>query len=192
MERSFLKMGVLSIAKEGFFAYTRFQSMAKQEIPKAYEAKNHEDSIYAAWEQSGFFNPNNLPGERTESFSIVLPPPNVTGTLHMGHAVMLALEDIMTLFNRMRWRKALWIPGTDHAAIATQAKVEKLLVAQGMKDPRRELGRDEFLKRVEAFASESHDTIVNQAKKMGASLDWSPRSTRWTKNATAPSTPFSR
>lgn len=147
--------------------------MAKQEIPKAYEAKNHEDSIYAAWEQSGFFNPDNLPGERTESFSIVLPPPNVTGTLHMGHAVMLALEDIMTRFNRMRWRKALWIPGTDHAAIATQAKVEKLLMAQGMKDPRRELGRDEFLKRVEAFASESHDTIVNQAKKMGASLDWS-------------------
>ncbi len=166
-------MRLLSIAKEGFFAYTRFQSMAKQEIPKAYEAKNHEDSIYAAWEQSGFFNPDNLPGVRTESFSIVLPPPNVTGTLHMGHAVMLALEDIMTRFNRMRWRKALWTPGTDHAAIATQAKVEKLLMAQGMKDPRRELGRDEFLKRVEAFASESHDTIVNQAKKMGASLDWS-------------------
>ncbi len=166
-------MMVLSIAKEGFFAYTTFQSMAKQEIPKAYEAKNHEDQIYAVWEQSGFFNPDNLPGERTESFSIVLPPPNVTGTLHMGHAVMLALEDIMTRFNRMRWRKALWIPGTDHAAIATQTKVEKLLMAQGMKDPRRELGRDEFLKRVEAFASESHDTIVNQAKKMGASLDWS-------------------
>lgn len=147
--------------------------MPKTEIPKAYDARNHEDSIYAAWEQSGFFNPDNLPGERTESFSIVLPPPNVTGTLHMGHAVMLALEDIMTRFNRMRWRRALWVPGTDHAAIATQTKVEKLLVAQGMKDPRRELGREEFLKRVEQFASESHDTIVNQAKKMGASLDWS-------------------
>lgn len=147
--------------------------MAKIDIPKAYEAKNHEDSIYAAWEASGFFNPDNLPGERKESFSIVLPPPNVTGTLHMGHAVMLAIEDIMTRFNRMRWRKALWIPGTDHAAIATQNKVEKLLMTQGMKDPRGELGREEFLKRVETFASESHDTIVNQAKKMGASLDWS-------------------
>ncbi|MCR4314087.1 MAG: valine--tRNA ligase [Candidatus Uhrbacteria bacterium] len=142
-------------------------------IPKAYEAKNHEDSIYAAWEASGFFNPDNLPGERTQIFSLVLPPPNVTGTLHMGHAVMLAVEDIMTRFNRMRWRKTLWLPGTDHAAIATQAKVEKLLMAQGTKDPRGELGREEFLKRVEAFASESHDTIVNQAKKMGASLDWS-------------------
>ncbi|PJE76883.1 valine--tRNA ligase [Candidatus Uhrbacteria bacterium CG10_big_fil_rev_8_21_14_0_10_48_16] len=147
--------------------------MAKQDIPKAYEAKEYEDAIYTAWEKSGFFNPDNLPGERTESFSIVLPPPNVTGTLHMGHAVMLAIEDIMTRFNRMRWRKALWVPGTDHAAIATQTKVEKLLMAQGMKDPRQELGREEFLKRVEAFASESHDTIVNQAKKMGASLDWS-------------------
>lgn len=147
--------------------------MAKQDIPKAYEAKEYEDAIYTAWEKSGFFNPDNLPGERTESFSIVLPPPNVTGTLHMGHAVMLAIEDIMTRFNRMRWCKALWVPGTDHAAIATQTKVEKLLMAQGMKDPRQELGREEFLKRVEAFASESHDTIVNQAKKMGASLDWS-------------------
>jgi valyl-tRNA synthetase len=147
--------------------------MPKKEILKAYEAKNHEDQIYAAWEASGFFNPDNLPGKRTESFSIVLPPPNVTGTLHMGHAVMLALEDIMTRFHRMRGRKALWIPGTDHAAIATQTKVEKLLMAQGMKDPRGELGREEFLKRVEAFAAQSHDTIVNQAKKMGASLDWS-------------------
>ncbi|MBI4714146.1 valine--tRNA ligase [Candidatus Uhrbacteria bacterium] len=146
--------------------------MAKNEIPKAYEAKQYEDEIYAAWEKSGFFNPDNLPGKRTEMFSIVLPPPNVTGTLHMGHAVMLAIEDVMTRFARMRGKKALWIPGTDHAAIATQTKVEKLLMKDGMKDPRRELGREEFLKRVEKFASESHDVIVNQAKKMGASLDW--------------------
>ena len=91
----------------------------------------------------------------------------------MGHAVMLAVEDIMTRFKRMRWYKTLWLPGTDHAAIATQTKVEKLLMKQGIKDPRRELGREEFLKRVEQFATESHDTIVNQAKKMGASMDWS-------------------
>ena len=147
--------------------------MGKQEMPKAYESKEYEDDIYAAWETSGFFNPDNLPGERTESFSIVLPPPNVTGTLHMGHAVMLAIEDIMVRFQRMRFKKTLWLPGTDHAAIATQTKVEKLLIEGGMKDPRTELGREEFLKRVEAFAAESHDIIVNQAKKMGASLDWS-------------------
>ena len=147
--------------------------MDKQDMPKAYESGQYEDAIYASWESSGFFNPDNLPGEREETFSIVLPPPNVTGTLHMGHAVMLAIEDIMTRFNRMRWRKTLWLPGTDHAAIATQTKVEKLLMKEGMEDPRRELGREKFLERVEQFAQESHDIIVNQAKRMGASMDWS-------------------
>ncbi len=147
--------------------------MSENEIPKAYNSKQYEDDIYATWEKSGFFNPDNLPGDRTESFSIVLPPPNVTGTLHMGHAVMLAIEDIMVRFARMRGKRALWVPGTDHAAIATQTKVEKMLMKDGIKDPRGELGRDEFLKRVEQFASESHDIIVNQAKKMGASMDWS-------------------
>ncbi len=147
--------------------------MGKLEMSKAYEAKQYEDAIYAAWERSGFFNPDNLPGDRKETFSIVLPPPNVTGTLHMGHAVMLAVEDVMVRFNRMRGKKTLWLPGTDHAAIATQTKVEKLLMKDGMKDPRGQLGREAFLKRVEEFASASHDTIVNQAKKMGASLDWS-------------------
>ena len=147
--------------------------MVKQEFPKAYEPNQYEDAIYAAWEKSGFFNPDHLPGVRREAFSMVLPPPNVTGTLHMGHAVMLALEDIMTRFARMRGKRALWIPGTDHAAIATQAKVEKLLREKGIKDPRRELGREKFLAEVEKFAAQSHDIIVNQSKKMGASLDWS-------------------
>jgi len=143
------------------------------EFPKAYEPQNHEDKIYNTWLESGLFNPDNLPGERTENFSMVLPPPNVTGTLHLGHAVMLAIEDIMTRFARMRGKRALWVPGTDHAAIATQTKVEKLLIKEGIEDPRRTLGREEFLNRVKKFASESHDTIVHQTKKMGASLDWS-------------------
>ncbi len=148
--------------------------MKNDEMPKAYEAKAYEDEIYAAWEKSGFFNPDNLPGERSETFSIVLPPPNVTGTLHMGHAVMLAIQDVMTRFARMSGKKTLWVPGTDHAAIATQTKVEKMIMNdEGIKDPRHELGRDLFLKRVEKFASESHDIIVNQAKKIGTSLDWS-------------------
>ncbi|NBT37233.1 MAG: valine--tRNA ligase, partial [Actinobacteria bacterium] len=146
--------------------------MARQDIPKAYEAKQYEDGIYAAWEQSGLFNPDNLPGERTEPFSIVLPPPNVTGTLHMGHAVMLAIEDIMVRFERMRGKRALWIPGTDHAAIATSTKVENILFKTEGKT-RHDIGREAFLKRVEKFAQDSHDTIVNQSKKMGASLDWS-------------------
>ena len=146
--------------------------MAKPEIPKAYEASNYEDGIYAAWEASGLFNPDNLPGDRPEAFSIVLPPPNVTGTLHMGHAVMLAIEDIMVRFARMRGKKTLWIPGTDHAAIATSTKVENILFKTEGKT-RHDVGREEFLHRVERFAQDSHDTIVNQSKKMGASLDWS-------------------
>ncbi|MBU1125999.1 class I tRNA ligase family protein, partial [Patescibacteria group bacterium] len=120
-------------------------------IPKAYEAKDVEDKIYKSWEKSGYFNPDNLPNlaDRQEVFSIALPPPNVTGTLHMGHAAMLAIEDAMTRFARMSGKRALWLPGTDHAAIATQTKVEKLLIKEGIKDPRHELGRDKFLERVE-------------------------------------------
>ncbi len=146
--------------------------MLDHEIAKAYDPSVHEDAIYVAWEKSGFFNPDNLPGERKEAFSIVLPPPNVTGTLHIGHAVMLAIEDIMIRFARMRGKKTLWLPGTDHAAIATSTKVENLIFKEEGKT-RHDLGREEFLKRVEQFAADSHDIIVNQAKKMGASLDWS-------------------
>lgn len=139
---------------------------------KAYEPQGVEDAIYQAWLESGYFNPDKLPGERRESFSIVLPPPNVTGTLHMGHATMLAIEDAMVRFARLAGKKALWLPGTDHAAIATQSKVEKLIKEKENKS-RHDLGREPFLNRVRAFAQESHDTIVNQCKKMGSSLDWS-------------------
>ncbi len=143
---------------------------------KPYDSKSHEDNIYKRWEDSGFFNPDNLPeissGERKEPYSIVLPPPNVTGTLHMGHAAMLAIQDILIRFNRMSGKKTLWVPGTDHAAIATQSKVEKEIYKKEKKT-RHDLGRDEFLKRVEEFAQESHNTIVTQIKKMGSSVDWS-------------------
>lgn len=148
------------------------------ELAKAYEPQKYEDNIYKHWEESGFFDPDkcvaeNITTDNAEYFSMVLPPPNVTGTLHMGHAVMLAVQDVMTRYHRMKGDKTLWIPGTDHAAIATQAKVEKLLIEkEGMKNPRAELGRENFLKRVEEYAQESHDTIVNQCRKMGASVDW--------------------
>jgi valyl-tRNA synthetase len=129
------------------------------------------------WETSGFFNPDtcieqDITDKDADTFSIVLPPPNVTGTLHIGHAAMLAIEDTIVRFNRMQGKKTLWIPGTDHAAIATQSKVEKIIKDTEGKT-RYDLGRTEFLKRVDAFAQDSHDTIVNQSKKMGASLDWS-------------------
>lgn len=141
-------------------------------LEKQYDPKQYEEDIYRTWEASGYFNPDNLPGERPETFSIVLPPPNVTGTLHTGHALMLAVEDIMVRFERMRGKKALWVPGTDHAAIATQSKVESQLYEEDDKT-RHDLGREAFLEKVETFAQESHDVIVEQLKKMGGSLDWS-------------------
>ncbi len=139
---------------------------------KPYNSTETEDSIYRLWQESGYFNPDKLPERHKEAYSIVLPPPNVTGTLHMGHAAMLAIEDILIRYKRMRGYKTLWLPGTDHAAIATQSKVEKELEKKEGKK-RHDLGREEFLKRVDAFAQASHDTIVNQVKKMGASIDWS-------------------
>jgi valyl-tRNA synthetase len=143
---------------------------------KPYDPKESEDKIYKLWEESGFFNPDicvekGITKSDAEVFSMVLPPPNVTGSLHTGHALVLTLEDIMTRYARMQGKRTLWLPGTDHAAIATQSKVEKLLEKEGVR--KNDLGREEFLKRVEKFAQESHDTIVHQTKKMGASLDWS-------------------
>ncbi len=143
---------------------------------KPYDPKNTEERIYKLWEESGFFNPDvcvekGIIKTDAEPFSIVLPPPNVTGNLHTGHALMLVIQDIMVRYARMNNKKTLWLPGTDHAAIATQSKVEKILGKEGIK--KNDLGREKFLKRVEKFAQESHDTIINQAKKMGASLDWS-------------------
>ena len=141
---------------------------------KPYDPQATEDNIYALWEKSGFFDPDKLPerNKNGQPFSIVLPPPNVTGTLHMGHAAMLAIEDIMIRYKRMQGFRTLWLPGTDHAAIATQSKVEKEIQKKEGKH-RHDFGREEFLKRVDAFAKASHDTIVNQIRKMGASIDWS-------------------
>lgn len=143
-----------------------------KELDKNYEAAQHEAAIYKKWMDSGYFNPDNLPDQTGEPFTIVLPPPNVTGTLHLGHAFEDTVQDILIRFKRMQGRKTLWLPGTDHAAIATQSKVEKILEKEEGKR-KTDLGREEFLKRVESFAQESHDTIVGQLKSMGTSLDWS-------------------
>jgi len=148
-----------------------------ERLLKPYESKNTESKIYKIWEDSGLFNPDECIKKGVTKadapvFSMVLPPPNVTGTLHMGHALMLIVEDILVRFNRMRGKRTLWVPGTDHAAIATQSKVEKIIYKEEGKN-RHDLGREEFLKRVEKFAQDSHDTIVNQMKTMGVSVDWS-------------------
>lgn len=147
------------------------------ELDSRYNHKEEEEKTYTRWEESGFFNPDNCIKEgiadpNKEPFSIVLPPPNVTGILHMGHAAMLAIEDILVRYARMNHRPTIWVPGTDHAAIATQSKVESLIIKKEDKN-RHDLGREEFLRRVNEFAKESHDTIVKQVKSLGASLDWS-------------------
>lgn len=142
------------------------------ELDKAYDASKVEADIYQIWLDSGYFNPDNLAQQTGEPFSIVLPPPNVTGTMHVGHALGVTIQDILIRTKRMQGYKTLWLPGTDHSAIATQSKVEKILEKEEGKR-KTDLGRDEFLKRVNTFAQQSHDTIVNQLKAMGASLDWS-------------------
>ncbi|RJR14120.1 valine--tRNA ligase [Candidatus Parcubacteria bacterium] len=144
---------------------------------KPYDPKAREPEMLELWEKSGYTNPDvcvekGVTKPDAESYSIVLPPPNVTGTLHMGHAAMLAIEDILIRYHRMRGYRTLWLPGTDSAAIATQAKVEQEMYKKEKKT-RHDVGREELLKRIEVFTEESKATIINQLKKMGASLDWS-------------------
>ena len=139
-------------------------------MDKIYDQTKVENKWYKFWQDSGYFKPEINPNGKP--YSIVLPPPNVTGTLHMGHALMLVIEDILIRYHRMLGDQALWIPGTDHAAIATQSKVESILYKEEEKT-RYDLGREEFLKKVEDFAQKSHDTIVDQIRAIGASVDWS-------------------
>jgi valyl-tRNA synthetase len=141
-----------------------------KELSKNYQPQESEDEIYKRWEESGYFNPDNLDGE---PFSIMMPPPNVTGVLHLGHAMENTIMDIMVRYQRMNGKKALLLPGTDHAAVATQAKVEKLLIEKGVEHPREELGREKLLHEIRKYAEESKATIISQIRKMGTSCDWS-------------------
>ncbi len=137
-------------------------------LPKGYEPRDVETKWYRNWEESGYFHADeNSPKPH---YSIVIPPPNVTGVLHMGHALNNTLQDILARYKRMSGHEVLWMPGTDHAGIATQNVVEKQLAAQG-KD-RHELGREAFVERVWQWREESGGQIINQLKKLGASCDW--------------------
>jgi len=157
---------------------TKTPSLIPEKFLKPYNPAETEARIYEMWEKSGYFNPDKLPanqpgrGKNGEPFSIVLPPPNVTGVLHMGSALMLAIEDIIVRYARMTGKETLWVPGSDHAAIATQSVVEKDIQKKEGKS-RYDLGRDELLKRIGAHVETTHDIMVNQMRKMGASLDWS-------------------
>lgn len=147
-------------------------SFMEDKFLKPYSPNETEQSIYELWEKSGYFNPDNLPGEKNEPFTIILPPPNVTGVLHLGHAYEDSLQDAVVRYQRMRGKRALWIPGTDSAAIATQARVEKNIKKDEGKS-RHDLGREELVRRVSEFAKNSEKTILNQVRRMGTSLDWS-------------------
>lgn len=151
--------------------------MIDEKLLKPYDPVSTEKRIYEMWEDSGFFNPDTCieKGVITKDatpYTISLPPPNVTGILHMGHALMITIEDTLIRYKRMRGFRTLWLPGTDHAAIATQSRVEKDISKKEGKS-RYDLGREELLRRVNEFAQASHDTILSQMKVFGASCDWS-------------------
>ena len=141
-------------------------------IEKTYQPSEVEGRIYQTWEQAGAFRAGRPERAQAEAYSIVIPPPNVTGSLHMGHALNNTLQDVLCRFERMRGKDVLWQPGTDHAGIATQMVVERQLMER-QEPGRREMGREKFLERVWAWKAESGGTIVNQLKRLGASCDWS-------------------
>ena len=141
------------------------------ELNKPYDSKEHEYKIYKIWEESGYFNPDKLPGKRDKAFTIIMPPPNANGHLHAGHALFITLEDIMTRFERMRGKKALWVPGADHAGFETQIVYERELEKQG----RSRFGIDpkQLYEEILAFTLENKKYMESEVRAIGASCDWS-------------------
>ena len=139
----------------------------KKEFPVSYDFGEVEGRLYEEWERGGYFSPEG----DGEAFTVVIPPPNVTGSLHMGHALNNTIQDIMVRFRRMKGERVLWQPGTDHAGIATQMVVERQLAAEGLE--RREMGREAFLERVWSWKEESEGRILGQLRRLGMSCDWS-------------------
>jgi valyl-tRNA synthetase len=141
-----------------------------EELPTRYEATSVEARWFRTWDQEGCFKPESVqPGNGV--FVVVIPPPNVTGVLHMGHALNNTLQDVLVRFNRMQGKRALWVPGTDHAGIATQNAVEKTLAKEGKR--REDLGREAFIERTWAWKETYGGRIVEQLQRLGCSCDWS-------------------
>jgi valyl-tRNA synthetase len=150
--------------------------MTEYQLPKAYDFKSTEPRIYAMWEQGGYFRPSNDPHKpgfdpAKKPFVISIPPPNVTGELHIGHVMFVAMEDLMIRYHRMKGIPTLWVPGTDHAGIATQLQVEKDLL-RTEEVTREELGREKFIQRVWSWKAKYHQIITSQIRRIGASCDW--------------------
>ena len=139
------------------------------DLPKNFEHTDVEEPLYKRWEQSGAFKPKQ--NDNKEPFTIPMPPPNVTGALHMGHAMFVTIQDVMSRSMRMRGHPTLWLPGTDHAGIATQLVVERQLESEGLS--RIGVGREEFERRTWKWKNEYGNRIQNQIKRLGASCDWS-------------------
>ena len=149
--------------------------MAKYELHKTYDFQSTESRIYEMWEKGGYFKPHNDPNKpdfdpTVKPFVISIPPPNVTGELHLGHAMFVSMEDLMIRYHRMKGYSALWVPGSDHAGIATQLQVEKMLRKEGTS--REEIGREEFERRTWEWKHKYGGMIQNQIRRLGASCDW--------------------
>src|SRR5213596_2778653 len=139
------------------------------ELAKAYDPKDAQKKWLALWEERGYFH--SEPDPVRKPFTIVIPPPNVTGALHMGHALNNTLQDVLVRWRRMQGFNALWMPGTDHAGIATQAVVERMIYQQEKKT-RRDLGREELVSRIWAWKDKYENRILGQLRQLGASCDW--------------------
>ena len=141
------------------------------DLPKAYDPRETEPRWYRFWEESGVFTASADRSDKRTPYTIAIPPPNVTGSLHMGHACRTTFEDVLIRYQRMQGKNALWIPGTDHAGIATQVVVERQLAREGK--TRHDLGRAKFIERVWTWKGESGGRILKQLRVLGASCDWS-------------------
>src|ERR1700716_2193123 len=141
------------------------------EIPKTYDPKEAEQNNNARWEEQGYFAPEINRDPNAPAFSIVIPPPNVTGSLHMGHALQHTMMDVLTRFKRMCGYRTLWLPGMDHAGISTQLMVTRELKKEGLS--RRDVGREKFVERVWKWKAESGGQITKQMRRLGVSVDWS-------------------
>ena len=149
--------------------------MTENTLAKTYDFKGTEKRIYEWWQKSGFFKPSNDPNEpgfdpTQKPYVISIPPPNVTGELHLGHAMFVSMEDLMIRYQRMKGVPTLWVPGTDHAGIATQLQIEKSLAEEGL--TREDIGRQEFLRRTWAWKEKYGGIITQQIRRLGASCDW--------------------
>ncbi|HCE79861.1 MAG TPA: valine--tRNA ligase, partial [Thermodesulfobacterium commune] len=143
--------------------------MIELNLDKSYDPKKVEDKWYKVWEEKGYFEPSF--DKNKPKFSIVIPPPNVTGVLHIGHALNNTIQDVLARYKRMDGYDVLWVPGTDHAGIATQNVVEKEIAKEGL--TRQALGREKFIERVWQWKERCGNIIIDQLKKLGASCSWS-------------------